>query len=263
MKWTRVLTTVGVAVALISGLTGFLSMRTRHLKLLAVPALAAGVLLGGGFPAAAQVGALDSGKPLPTPAQKAPPFQRVRIVHGIVGPTGSFEKYSAAFIPAGTGGTALSGTVTLTQISDDLIGSGTLFTTQLVPGQFIMVPDNSNPTGFGFYRIFSITNNTLAKFTLFYAGSTISGATAVKDMTLFNAWRIDFTRPFQNAPTIVITARGAEPTAGQEPAFNVMQIKTSTGPIPNDHFEVFQFQSPFGPYLPGGTATFDFLAIGQ
>ncbi len=224
-------------------------------------------------PAQAQVSP-GNGKPLPAAARQAPPFQAltgdssssgssgpaVRIVTGTVTDAGSYGGgYSVIVIPAGSGGTSLTGTVSLFTGSTSILGNGTRFRSELVRNQYIMVPDSSSPAGFDFYRVSHVGSDTLLTLARAYTGSNLSGATAVKNMTLFNAWRIVFDQPFQNPPALTATARGQEPATGDLPHVNVMQIKQAAP----DSVEVFQYQAPFEPYLPGANVPFDFVAVGQ
>ncbi len=225
-------------------------------------------------PAQAQVSP-GNGKPLPAAARQAPPFQAltgdsgsssgssgpaVRMVTGTVTDAGSYGGgYSVTVIPAGSGGTSLTGTVSLFTGSTSILGNGTRFRSELMRNQYIMVPDSSSPVGFDFYRVSHVSSDTLLTLARAYTGSTVSGATAVKNMTLFNTWRIVFDQPFPNPPALTATARGQEPATGDLPHANVMQIKQAAP----DAVEVFQYQAPFEPYLPGASAPFDFVAVGQ
>ncbi len=76
-------------------------------------------------------------------------------------------------------GVNLTGTVSVTNGSATVTGTGTLFTTQLVVNDLLFI------SGAG-YRVAAIVNNTSLTLTTAYAGITASGLTATKTPTPFN-----------------------------------------------------------------------------
>lgn len=70
--------------------------------------------------------------------------------------------------------TALTGTLTFTEGSTTLTGSGTLFTTELVIGDFVKGADNQ------YYEVVTISSNTAAVLYQKYPSSTQSGVSSYK-----------------------------------------------------------------------------------
>jgi hypothetical protein len=185
-------------------------------------------------------------------------------VRGTVQPDGTISSgtgFGVKFFPAGDGGTELPGKVSVLQGSTSVAaasGQNPDFQNQVSPGQYLMIDG-------GFVLVASVSSATQLTLKQGYGGATNANAIATRDMTLFNAYAISFDDAFGDTPTVVLTAQGQTPKPGETPAFNVMQLdaRASNGAVDSGGFRCFLFQSPFGPYLPGGTAPFDFVAIGQ
>jgi hypothetical protein len=183
------------------------------------------------------------------------------VVAGTVGAGGNVVNgsgFNVHLTPAGSGGTLLPGLVDVTAGSATVnasAGNDPQFTTELVSSQFIEI-DNA------FYQVASISSDTSLQLTSQFHGATASGVGVTRDMSLFPDYRVTFKTPFLGPPAIVVSARGGTPHGGESPAFNVMQIDQGT-PVTKSRFDAFLFQSPFGPYLPGPSTDWDFVAVGK
>ena len=255
-------------------------------------ALVVGASLGG-----AQVKAPGNDKALPSSAQKAPPFQQgdsdgggggggggdaQRIVHGLILNPGTFTDYSVSLSPAGDGGTTL-GNVYVTPGSKTVTAApGTSFASVNV-NEYIMIPGTLDPDPglFPFYWVTNKLSDTSIEITPVNPGGILmpfndprgysgpaappEGVPAKVGMNVVPVYTVTFAQPFQNAPTIVVSARGhhAGPDRGATQAINVAQVlQSGTEPITGNGFNVIVYQYPFSPYNQP-TATIDFIAIGN
>lgn len=95
----------------------------------------------------------------------------------IIGGGGTAFNNANSYLAVGDGGpTALTGTITMTNGSTAVTGSGTAFTTELAVGDYIYVDAQKTQLG----KVASITNNTALVLTANYGGTTASGAAASK-----------------------------------------------------------------------------------
>lgn len=196
--------------------------------------------------------------------------QAARTVNGTFAGAGSFHGFSVAMTPAGSGGVLISGMLQVTQFSQAVNGIGTDFMLELQPGQYIMT--SATGGGRAFYQVVSISSPTSMQITpaspfgaavgqgYNEASDTVS---AEKNMTVLPMYQVTFTRAFQSAPTIVISARGHQPApnSGQTAALDVVQL-LQEGAMTGSGFKVVLYQYPFGPYIAPST-TIDFIAIGN
>ena len=185
------------------------------------------------------------------------------VLRGSVQPTGDVaggSGFSVTFTPAGSGGMALPGEVSVINNQAQVTaaaGQSPAFDSQVVAGQYLRIAD-------AFVVVASVQGPSLLTLTQPYAGATDSSIVAIRDMALFNAYDVAFDLAFAEAPTVVLSAQGAAPAPGQTAAVNLMQLDVGhpSGPVDKEGFRTFLFQSPFGPYMPGGTAQWEFIAVG-
>jgi len=181
-----------------------------------------------------------------------------RIIYGKISARGKIEAgsgFTVQFVPAATGGSILD-EVAVTNGSDGVLDPGNKLN-QLTVGQFVEIEEQ-------FYQIRQIVNAGEMFLTQVIQGNSSSSTPLTENMTLYNAYVVTFAKKFTSPPAVVLSAQN-QPNVNQTPSLNAMQIDASGtgGGISRSGFRTYLFQSPFGPYLPGGSADWTFVATGK
>jgi hypothetical protein len=181
-----------------------------------------------------------------------------RVIYGKISASGKVESgsgFTVQFVPAGTGGSFLD-EVEVTNGSSEVLDPGNKLN-QLTVGQFVEIEGQ-------FYQVGQIVNAGEMYLTQRFQGNSSSSTPLTENMTLYNAYVVTFAKKFNNPPAVVLSAQN-QPNTSQTPSLNVMQIDASAngGGISRSGFQAYLFQSPFGPYLPGGSADWTFVATGN
>jgi len=186
------------------------------------------------------------------------------IVRGTVGGDGTLlggTGFSVRYTAPGSGGTELPGRVSVVQNSvvvTAAAGQSPDFQNEVTAGQYLLIDGQ-------FVVVDQVQSPNQLTLEQLYGGATNPSIAVTRDMTLFNSFAVSFDTPFIETPTVVVSAQGSSTKAGQMPAFNVMQLDVlgDGGPVDPGGFRAFWFQYPFGPYMPGGSTNWNFIAIGE
>jgi hypothetical protein len=184
-----------------------------------------------------------------------------RVLGGVISGTGVIKGgtgFSVSFLPAGSNGTNLPGTVNVTNnspIVSAAAGQNPQFLTQVQEGTYVMIASV-------FYRVDSIQSNTSLTLTQNYNESSATNLTVTKGMTLVPTYTVTFDTPFASNPDIILTTRNETIQTGTE---NIGTQIASLNPMSGSPLSfVANIQdADAGPYMPGPNVTWNFFVIGQ